>query len=85
LEKGAEYRPFCDLRSVPEAGQEQVENQGRTCTQVLFLGEAELRFFHFLKIVTCWLVPSIAEDLGFHTREKSFLVNEATIHDKPYF
>jgi hypothetical protein len=48
------------LRSVPEAGRsrEQVENQGRACTQVLFLGKAELGFFHFLEIVTGWLVPS---------------------------
>jgi hypothetical protein len=26
--------------------------------QILFLGKAELGFFHFLKIMTSWLVPS---------------------------
>jgi hypothetical protein len=48
------------LRSVPEAGRprEQVENHGRAYTQVLFLPQAELGFFHFLEIVTGWLVPS---------------------------
>ncbi len=30
----------------------------RACTQVLFLCKAELGFFHFLEIVTGWLVPS---------------------------
>jgi hypothetical protein len=52
--EGAEYRPFHDLRSVPQAGRlsEQVENDGRACTQVLFLRKAELGFFHFLEIVT---------------------------------
>ncbi len=83
--EGSEYRPFCDLRSVPEAGRsrEQVENQGRACTQVLFLGKAELGFFHFLEIVTGWLVPSIGEDMGFHPRQKPLLVSEAAIFDKP--
>jgi hypothetical protein len=28
---------------------EQVENHGRACTQVLFLGKAELGFFHFFR------------------------------------
>jgi len=61
---------FHDLRSVPKAGRlrEQVENRQRTCTRVLFLRKAELRFFHFLEIVTgssedpstTWLVPSTA-------------------------
>ncbi len=32
----------------------------RACTQVLFLRKAELGFFHFLQIVTGWLVPSTA-------------------------
>jgi hypothetical protein len=53
--------PFRDLRSVPEAGrprEQQVENNGRPCTQVLFLRKAELGFFHVLEIVTGWLVPS---------------------------
>jgi hypothetical protein len=31
---------------------EKVENHGRDYTQVLFLGKAELGFFHFLEIVT---------------------------------
>ncbi len=30
----------------------------RASTQVLFLRKAELAFFHFLEIVTGWLVPS---------------------------
>ncbi len=49
-----EYRPFCDLRSVPEASRlrEQVKNHGRVCTHVLFLRKAELGFFHFLEVVT---------------------------------
>jgi hypothetical protein len=60
---GPEYKPFHDLRSVPEAGRlrELVKNHGRACTQVLFLLEAQLRFFHFLEIVTGWLVPSTQE------------------------
>jgi hypothetical protein len=54
--EGPEYRPFHDLRSVPEAGRprEQVENLRRACTQVLFLSKAELGFFHFLTIKTGW-------------------------------
>jgi hypothetical protein len=36
---------------------EHVENRGRVCTQVLFLCKAGLRFFHFLEIVTGWLLP----------------------------
>jgi len=53
--EGLEYRPFHDLRSVPEAGtlREQVENQGRACcSQVLYLCKAELGFYHFLDLVT---------------------------------
>jgi hypothetical protein len=48
---------------MPEAGRlrEQVENHRRACTQVLFLRKAELRFFHFLEIVTGWLVPSAGQ------------------------
>jgi hypothetical protein len=63
-EKGlSTYKPFRDLRSVPEGGRprEQVKNEGRracTTTQVLFLRKAELRFFHSLEIVTGLLVPS---------------------------
>jgi hypothetical protein len=54
------------LRSAPEAGRprEQVENHGRACTQVLFLCKAELRFFHFLEIVTGWLVPSAGQKIA---------------------
>ncbi len=57
---GPEYKPFRDLRSVPEARRpnEQVENNERPFTQVLFLRKAELGFFHVLEIVTGWLVPS---------------------------
>jgi len=55
--EGPEYRPFLDLRSVPEAGRprEQVGNHRRACTQVPF---PELGFFHFSEIVTTWLVPT---------------------------
>jgi hypothetical protein len=44
---------------VPEPGRprEHVENHGRASTQVLFLCKADLAFFHFLEIVTGWLVP----------------------------
>ncbi len=35
----------------------------RACTQVLFLGKVELGFFHFLEIVTGWLVPSIGQKI----------------------
>jgi hypothetical protein len=39
IEEGPKYRPLHDLRSVLEAGRsrEQVENQGRACTQVVFV------------------------------------------------
>ncbi len=63
--EGPEYRLFRDMRCVPKAGRqrEQVENQRRTSTQVLFLCKAELGFFHFFEIVTGWLVPfSWSED-----------------------
>jgi len=35
MREGPKYRPFCDLRSVPEAGtpREQVENHGRPVRQ----------------------------------------------------
>jgi hypothetical protein len=36
-------------------------NRRRPSTQVLFLHEAELGFFHFLEIVTGWLVPSAGQ------------------------
>ncbi len=36
---------------------EQVGCHRRACTQVRFLRKVELRFFHFLEIVTGWLVP----------------------------
>ncbi len=52
-------------RGAPEAGRprEQVENHRRACTRVLFLREAELRYFHFLEIVTVWLVPSTGQNI----------------------
>ncbi len=58
--EGPEYRPFGDLRFVPEAGKarEQIENHRTARIQVLFLGKAALGFFHFLELVTGWLVPS---------------------------
>jgi len=45
--EGPEYRPFHDLRFVPEASRpsEHVENHRRAYTQVLFLRKAELGFF----------------------------------------
>jgi len=50
---------------VPEASLpiEQVKNPGSACTQVLFLRTAELGFFHFLEIVTGWLVRRLANFL----------------------
>jgi len=53
--QGPEYRPFSDLRSVPQAG---------ACTQVLFLRKVELGFLHFLEIVTSWLVPSAGQKIS---------------------
>jgi hypothetical protein len=54
-----------DLRSVPEAdrSREQVQKHGRACTQVLFLCKAELGLFHFLEIMTGWLVPSAGQKI----------------------
>ena len=54
-----------DLRSVPEADRprDQVKKHGRACTQVLFLCKAELGLFHFLEIVTGWLVPSAGQKI----------------------
>jgi hypothetical protein len=48
------------MTSLPEASRlrEQVENHERACTHVLFLPKAELGFFHFLEVVTGWLVLS---------------------------
>jgi len=48
---------------VPKAGwpREQIENLERTYTQVLFLCKPELGFFHFLEIVTGWLVRSAGQ------------------------
>jgi len=48
---------------VPEAGRsrEEVENHRRACTQVLFLGQAELGFFHFSEILAGWLVRSAGQ------------------------
>ncbi len=50
---------------MPKAGilREQVENHKRACTQVLFLSKAELGCFHFLEIVTGWLVPSAGQKI----------------------
>jgi hypothetical protein len=44
-----------NFRPVPLA---QLANHGKASTQFLFLCKAELGFFHFLEIVTGWLVPS---------------------------
>lgn len=54
-----------DLRSVPKTGRlsEQVENQERVCTQVLFLSKGELGFFDLLEIVTSWLIPSSGQKI----------------------
>jgi hypothetical protein len=43
---------------------EQVENHQRACVlrSFAFLRKAELGFFHFLEIVTGWLVPSTVEE-----------------------
>jgi hypothetical protein len=46
---------------VPKAGRpsEKIKNHERAYNQVLFLCKAELGFFHFLEIVTGWLVRSV--------------------------
>ncbi len=48
----------------------------RACTQVLFLCKAELGFFHFLEIVTGWLLPSarqkIPEQPGWYLADGSY-------------
>jgi hypothetical protein len=41
----------------------RISNQGRACTHALFLLKAALGFFHFLEIVTGWLVPSAGENI----------------------
>jgi hypothetical protein len=63
--KGPEYRPFRDLSPVSQAARprEQAENHRRASTQVLFLRKAELGFFHFLEIVTGWLLPSVGQKI----------------------
>jgi hypothetical protein len=50
---------------VPKARRprEQIKNHRRACTQVLFLCKAELGFFHFLEIMTGWLVPSAGKKI----------------------
>jgi hypothetical protein len=40
-----------------------VPKAGRACTQVLFIGKGKLRFFHFLEIVTGWVVPSAGQKI----------------------
>jgi hypothetical protein len=44
----------------------------RACTLVLFLLKAELRFFHFLEIVTGWLAGWLAGGT-FHRRRSHLL------------
>ncbi len=39
------------------------ENRSKITAQVLFLCKAELGFFHFLEIVTSWLVPSASQKI----------------------
>ncbi len=50
---------------MPEPGRpmEQVKNHGGACTQVLSLCRAELNFFHFLEIMTGWLVGSAGQKI----------------------
>jgi len=40
----------------------------RPCTQALFLRKSELGFFHFLEIVTGWLVPSASQKISVQPR-----------------
>ncbi len=40
-----------------------IKNRRRSCTEVLFLRKAELGFFHFLEVVTSWLVPSARQKI----------------------
>jgi hypothetical protein len=38
--------------------------EGRACTQVLFISNAELEIFHFLEVVTGCLVPSAGQKIA---------------------
>jgi len=58
--EGPEYMPFPDFRPVPRA---HISNHKRACTQAFLLRKAELGFFHFLEIVTGWLVPSAGQKI----------------------
>jgi len=59
-----EYRPFSDLRPVPEAGTQTVSggNRLKITEGPVLRSFSELGFFHFLETVTGWLVPSTTED-----------------------
>ncbi len=62
--EGPEYRPFSDLRSVPEGG--LAKGAGRNSRKDMYsslLRKVALGFFHFLEIVTCWLVPSAGQKI----------------------
>jgi hypothetical protein len=49
--EGPRYRPFRDLRSVPEAGRprEQVENRGRACAEGPFPTESRAGIFSLFR------------------------------------
>jgi len=51
-----------DAKSFSYYVHEIIMYRRRACTWVLFLSKAELGFFHFLEIVTSWLLPSSTED-----------------------
>jgi hypothetical protein len=63
--EGLEYRPFCDLRSVPEAssgGNRLKIMEGPTLRSFSYVKQS-LGFFHFLEIVTVWLVRSTGQKI----------------------
>ncbi len=73
IEEGPQYRPFCDLRSVPEASRpwEHVENHRRACTQVFFLCKAELVLSTGQKILLAQNRFLQAHKRAENTKEKS--------------
>jgi hypothetical protein len=62
--EGPEYKPFRELRSVPQRIRRGNRSKSRKGLYLgPFLRKAELGFFHFLEIVTCWLVPSARQKI----------------------
>jgi hypothetical protein len=73
--QNADVKIIAWLEYLAQKDKQWVMYRRSACTQVLFLCEAQLGFFHFLEIVTgtfswseypstAWLVPSTVEDLA---------------------